>query len=216
MFDLSLQEFHLADHYRWSLRSVEWPFVDGNQEPAFHTILMLMDEKPAGLCILDELHFTPVDRNGIDDGRARAEEAGPTRPKELMLGAAVFARSFRGLEKVNAFVYDTGSPRYILNIWNNALRVAQEIRALQRPFGETANCRAGIKGVVESLGYTFQTIPHPKTRRGMDINLAKEIDFVPVHDFDDTNLLENTRILRQNLKRRLRHTIKVMALENDS
>lgn len=177
----------------WSLRTGEVAFHDRGGS-GFHSFAMAVDESGKKPVISEELHFLPLLR--ISDGTfRRSTSEGADNPE--MLGATVYRKTDRNLETLPNVTYVTGSSAHIQSLWNQACRMALVIADLQRPFSDNHNCRAGIKAVIERLGYTFKTFADPKTQRGLTSNLNAEIGAIPGPTFPDP--LAEYGILRQRL-----------------
>lgn len=157
----------------WSLRTAEHEFTDPNGTVFFHSFALLSDDSYGTQpVILDELHFMPVIRRA-DGTRIRASARMRHLPQTL--GAAAYRSPARNFDTLPNILYERGTPARMLRLWNQACRTALQIAALERPFNETYNCRAGTKTVIERLGYRFRTFAHPQMQRGLRSPLPREI-----------------------------------------
>jgi hypothetical protein len=164
-------DFDLTEptHRVWSLRVAELPFRNGNNEDDFHAFVMLADETdPHNPCVLQELHFVPAKHK--EDGL-----------KKEFLGAVAYRNPQRSMADISTVTYDRGTPREMLQVWNKACRAALMIRDIEYSFiPKVNNCRAGAKGVIESLGYVFQPFAEKEKQAGIQTDLISGVGRLPI------------------------------------
>jgi hypothetical protein len=172
----------------WSLHSAEIPFLNGNDEPDYHSFLLLTENAGSKTHILNEMHFAPVIN----------KKYGPQGT--TFIGAVVYTGSDKIFSDLRTVLYDQGSPCRILNIWNEAIAAAIEISALaQHPF-MPGDCRAGAKTVIECLGYCFQTFDHVLMQKGLDTALGTKISVRrPIETGSAVTIYDTYEALREKL-----------------
>ncbi len=155
----------------WSLCSVEMPCINPmNGLPDLHCFLALTENDAATRRILVELHFIPVDADGLipQDGSVFSKFLGPN----------AYRKKNRDLSELAFFEYAQGSPKEVLHLWNHALSTAAYIRSLKHGFVR-GGCRSGAEGIIESLGYPFKTVDDIRAQWGLN---AKLTDRLPKKD----------------------------------
>lgn len=198
---------------------------------AHHAFLMLVDETfGRSRRVLDEIHFLPQNGTGqplwgmasvvsnclnafmkglnLERTFKKASEGLGFGDSVFFLKASSYCPSKgRDLTKMPSAVYDEGDAKKIFPVWNNAYRAAIKIGELKHLFMTMAfdkgsyNCRAGLKGVVESLGYEFRNVVQKGASRGTRTSFAEEISFCPeqfrsVTGFDDL-MADHAALVRQ-------------------
>lgn len=192
------------NHRTWSIKHVEQPFKNANEIDDYHSFLLLMDETdPAHPIPMDELHFVPAAQK--EDGRMIL--ATVNTPGPYFLAAASYQNPARNMDDKKVVTYASGSPKHVLSIWNNALRIAAKITERKELFipndsdpRAINNCRSGARAVIEKLGHAFQKFAGPPIMAlGADSDLAARIDFVPDTVADAAVLQKDFYALRQRL-----------------
>lgn len=214
----------------WSLRAADMKTTDKTGLLAYtHSFLMLVDEtNPQKPAIIDELHFAPhngrkdayqgaqmivsriINRaatvTGLESAFTKVADKAGLGDRLFYLDANAYRKRGRKLDELPTTVYDRGAPRRMLALWNEACRAAIEIRDLRHLFVTSVagnNCRAGLKGTLESLGYTFKAAASSDKQRGTRTHLAAEIPAHPPAAInDDARLNDDYRTLHEQLSRR--------------
>lgn len=151
-------------------------FAESNPEDdAYHSFLVLRDETPGKEPrIVEELHFK-MQTEGLAAGQ---------RPY-----LAPEVKSFdRDFSKLKTFGYIGGGADVMRPIWEKAVDLGHKLGDLHIPFDQqgatdSANCRAGVRAIIEALGLDYAPVlDYHGTRGGSDTHLVAQL---PEAAFDD-------------------------------